>query len=156
MVHSNGSKYWRFRRTINGKDTTRALGMYPIMTLAEARKARDEFLKSLSQGIDPLHADKEKIASFEEIARQWHARKKTWSSLHSLNVMRAFETHLFPEIGSKAINRLAVRTCTTCTRRELLNNTETRSVYFWQAFFHRPTGDKYLQQFVSVSFVPEE
>lgn len=109
LVHSNGSKYWRFRRTINGKDTTRALGMYPIMTLAEARKARDEFLKSLSQGIDPLHADKEKIASFEEIARQWHARKKTWSSLHSLNVMRAFETHLFPEIGSKAINRLTTQ-----------------------------------------------
>ncbi|WHZ41848.1 Arm DNA-binding domain-containing protein [Rahnella bonaserana] len=68
LVHSNGSKYWRFRRTINGKDTTRALGMYPIMTLAEARKARDEFLKSLSQGIDPLHSAKEKIVSFEEIA----------------------------------------------------------------------------------------
>lgn len=79
------------------------------MSLAEARKARDELLKSLSLGIDPLHTPQEKIISFEDIAREWHARKKTWSTLHSLNVIRAFETHLFPAIGNKPITQLTTQ-----------------------------------------------
>ncbi|WP_390901213.1 tyrosine-type recombinase/integrase [Serratia liquefaciens] len=106
LVHPNGSKYWRFRRTISGKDTTRALGSYPLMTLAEARASRDELLRSLAQGIDPLHSKTEKVSSFEEIASEWHSRKKTWSAQHSLSVIRGFEMHLFPAIGSFPINTL--------------------------------------------------
>ncbi|MGP3224909.1 tyrosine-type recombinase/integrase [Serratia nevei] len=106
LVHPNGSKYWRFRRTIGGKDTTRALGSYPLMTLAEARASRDELLRSLAQGIDPLHSKTEKVSSFEEIAREWHSRKKAWSAQHSLSVIRGFEMHLFPAIGSLPINTL--------------------------------------------------
>ena len=109
LIHTNGSKYWRFRRTINGKDTTRALGQYPIMSLAEARKARDEFLKSLAQGNAPLHAKPAKIISFEENAREWHTRKKAWTAQHASNVLRAFETHLFPAIGSQPINHLTTQ-----------------------------------------------
>ncbi|MCW6542985.1 tyrosine-type recombinase/integrase [Yersinia ruckeri] len=109
LVHSNGSKYWRFRRVINGKDTTRALGSYPLMTLAEARAARDILLKSLTLGIDPLHTKKEKVNTFEEIAREWHSRKKTWSAQHSLSVIRGFEKYLFPVIGQFSIGELTTQ-----------------------------------------------
>ncbi|MBC3379456.1 integrase arm-type DNA-binding domain-containing protein [Serratia fonticola] len=109
LVHPNGSKYWRFRRTINGKDTTRALGSYPLMTLAEARAARDELLRSLAQGIDPLHSKTENVVTFEEIAREWHSRKKAWSAQHSLSVIRGFEMHLFPSLGSSSLKALSTQ-----------------------------------------------
>lgn len=109
LVHPNGSKYWRFRRTINGKDTTRALGSYPLMTLAEARAARDVLLRSLVLGIDPLHSKTEKVVTFEEIAREWHSRKKAWTAQHSLSVIRGFEMHLFPSLGSSSVKALSTQ-----------------------------------------------
>ena len=82
-VYPNGSKYWRFRKVINSKETTRALGIYPAMTLAEARSARDSYLLELSKGIDPLHTIKPKITSFEEVSREWHTRKRGWRAPHA-------------------------------------------------------------------------
>lgn len=42
MVHPNGSKYWRLQYRFDGKQKTLALGVYPEITLSEARQRRDE------------------------------------------------------------------------------------------------------------------
>lgn len=105
-VHPNGSKYWRFRKVINGKETTRALGIYPAVTLAQARNARDEYLASLAKGIDPLHTPKPQIVLFEDVAREWHSRKKGWSELHAQKVLKDLETHIFPILGKRPINEI--------------------------------------------------
>ncbi|MBT0723956.1 DUF4102 domain-containing protein [Rosenbergiella sp. S61] len=89
---------------INSKETTRALGIYPTMTLVEARSARDTYLLELSKGIDPLHVIKPKITSLEEVSREWHTRKRGWSEPHAKKVLKDLENHIFPEIGKRAID----------------------------------------------------
>lgn len=53
LVHPNGSKLWRFRYRFNGKENMIALGAFPIISLADARRKRDEARKLLSDGGDP-------------------------------------------------------------------------------------------------------
>ncbi len=42
MVHPNGSKYWRPKYRFAGKEKTLALGIYPHITLADARDKHGE------------------------------------------------------------------------------------------------------------------
>lgn len=52
-VHPNGSKLWRFKFTHLGKDKRIALGRYPEVGLADARRKRDEAREKLRDGVDP-------------------------------------------------------------------------------------------------------
>ena len=53
LVHPNGSKYWRLQYRYEGKQKMLALGIYPEITLADARVRRDEARKLLANGVDP-------------------------------------------------------------------------------------------------------
>lgn len=113
-VTSKGSKYWRmkYRRPVDKKEDRLAFGVWPTITLAEARAKRDEAKKLLVQGIDPKAEQKEAQAetsgaySFETIAREWHASNKRWGEYHSSRVLRYLELYLFPHIGSADIRKL--------------------------------------------------
>lgn len=54
-VSAKGSKYWRmkYRRPSDKKEDRLAFGVWPTVTLAQARAKRDEAKKLLVQGIDP-------------------------------------------------------------------------------------------------------
>ena len=53
LVHSNGSKYWQYRYRFNDKGKLLALGVYPEVTLAEARQKLFEARKQVASGVDP-------------------------------------------------------------------------------------------------------
>ena len=53
LVHPNGSRYWRLRYRFLGKEKTLALGVYPDISLSEAREKRDSARKQIAEGIDP-------------------------------------------------------------------------------------------------------
>lgn len=53
-VYPSGSKHWRYKYTHAGKDERIALGRYPEVGLAEARRKCEEARRSLSDGTDPL------------------------------------------------------------------------------------------------------
>jgi hypothetical protein len=53
LVKKNGSKYWRLKYRFAGKEKTLALGVYPEVTLKEARNKRDTARKLLDSGSDP-------------------------------------------------------------------------------------------------------
>ncbi|CAH1905836.1 Arm-DNA-bind_3 domain-containing protein [Candidatus Nitrotoga sp. HW29] len=53
LVMPNGAKYWRVSYRFGGKKKTLALGVYPDVTLEDARIRRDEARKLLADGIDP-------------------------------------------------------------------------------------------------------
>ena len=53
MVHTNGSKYWRLQYRFGGKQKMLALGIYPDISLAEAREKRDTARKLIANGFDP-------------------------------------------------------------------------------------------------------
>lgn len=52
-VMANGSKYWRLKYRFGGKEKRLALGVYPRVTLADARQKRADAKRMLDQGEDP-------------------------------------------------------------------------------------------------------
>ncbi|MHA0730990.1 Arm DNA-binding domain-containing protein, partial [Escherichia coli] len=60
LVHPNGSRYWRLRYRILGKEKTLALGVYPEVSLSEARTKREEARKLISEGVDPCEQKRAK------------------------------------------------------------------------------------------------
>lgn len=116
LIETNGSKGWRFRHRFAGKPKMISFGVYGQISLADARRKRDEAKKQLSDGIDPSDARKsEKITqkyaaenTFKAVAMEWHASKcSTWSKGYASEILRCFENDVFPFIGSRPIDQLA-------------------------------------------------
>ncbi|WP_038252903.1 tyrosine-type recombinase/integrase, partial [Xenorhabdus bovienii] len=113
-VTSRGSKYWRmkYRRPTDKKEDRLAFGVYPAVSLADARTKRDEAKKLLAQGIDPKIEKKGGLPksagayTFEQVAREWHASNKRWSEDHSNRILRSLEHYIFPHIGRLDISTL--------------------------------------------------
>lgn len=115
LVHPNGSKYWRLQYRFGGKQKMLALGVYPDVSLANARARRDDARKLLANGIDPGDKKKndkieqEEARTFEQLAIEWHATNKKWSEEHSRRVLKSLEDNLFPAIGKRNIADLKTR-----------------------------------------------
>ncbi|AMG98905.1 MAG: tyrosine-type recombinase/integrase [Enterobacter asburiae] len=112
MVHPNGSKYWRLQYRFDGKQKMLALGIYPEISLSEARQRRDEAKRQVANAIDPSEQKKvEKQArkatvenTFKAIALEWHEYKRpNWSKGYAEDIMEAFENDIFPDIGKRPI-----------------------------------------------------
>ncbi|CAK7040382.1 MAG: hypothetical protein MEPRV_01243 [Providencia sp.] len=58
LAETNGSKGWRYRYQFAGKTKMISLGIYPVVTLNEARAKRDEARKQVANGINPSEARK--------------------------------------------------------------------------------------------------
>ena len=79
LVKPNGGKYWHLAYRYNEKQKLLSLGVYPEVSLKDARKKRDAARKLLAQNIDPSEAKKEEkrlsilqaANTFESIAREW-------------------------------------------------------------------------------------
>ena len=112
-VFANGGKYWRMAYRFEGKQKTLSLGIYPEVSLAEARSKREDAKRILRKGTDPMEAkkDSQNVAdgslTFEAIARQWLDDRKDSiePSSHSRNV-RHFVNDVFPMIGAKQIDAI--------------------------------------------------
>lgn len=73
LVHPNGSKYWRQKYRFDGKEKTLAQGVYPDVSLKEARERRDEARKQLASGIDPGQHRKASKATRENVLPMYYA-----------------------------------------------------------------------------------
>ncbi|AHE51735.1 tyrosine-type recombinase/integrase [Sphingomonas sanxanigenens] len=121
LVTKSGGRLWRMNYTYgrNGKglpaQKTLALGAYPAVGIAAARKARDDAKAQLSAGLDP--AVERRVATlaqatanentFETVARRWHAFKlPTWSTVHAKDVIDSLAADIFPAIGAVPITSL--------------------------------------------------
>lgn len=114
-VTAAGSKYWRMKYRFGGKEKRLALGVYPDVSLAQAREARDSARKLLTNGEDPGQAKKDaKIArsigdasTFEKLARLWWTHwKGPRSQRHADYVLRRLEADVFPALGSKPAGKI--------------------------------------------------
>lgn len=111
-VATSGSRYWRLKYRYAGKEKRLAFGVYPEVSLAEARDKREAAKKVLAVGNDPGEVKKaEKIAqklgfenTFEAIAREWHqVRADRWSLRYREEIIDTFEKDVFPYIGKRPI-----------------------------------------------------
>ena len=114
-IMPNGSKYWRLKYRFASKEKRLAIGVYPEVSLKEAREKKDQARKLLSENIDPSSAKKEEKlkkylnseTTFELVAREWHQKQvNAWTARHSEYVLRRLEADIFPKIGFKPINNI--------------------------------------------------
>ncbi len=111
-VTPRGSKYWRmkYRRPTDKKEDRLAFGVYPLVSLADARAKRDEAKKLIANGVDPKAVKRETQAevtgefTFEKIARRWHASNKRWGEYNRALVLRSLEQYILFLISVKRIS----------------------------------------------------
>lgn len=115
LIEPNGSKSWRFRYRFAGKPKMISLGVYPTITLADARCRRDDARKLVAEGKNPSKVRKEqKIAlqtesesAFEKIATEWHQMKSAkWSAGYASDIMEAFQNDIFPYVGTRPVGEI--------------------------------------------------
>jgi hypothetical protein len=53
LVNPNGKRYWRLKYRSLGKEKLLAIGVYPDVSLAEARSKREDAKRTLAAGNDP-------------------------------------------------------------------------------------------------------
>jgi integrase len=110
-VSPAGGKLWRFKYRLP-KEKRLSIGIYPDVSLRDARERRDEARRLIAAGVDPgEHRKAAKLAaagraadSFEVVTREWYGKHAPgWVEAHSSRILRLFERDIFPHIGGRAI-----------------------------------------------------
>ena len=118
LLVTAAGKYWRMNYRFNEKRKTLALGVYPTVPLAEARKRREKAREQLSKGIDPNAAKREEkqvkadlaANTFELVARAWLKKTAvTRKEITQSRITTLLEHDVFPFIGGIPINTLGPR-----------------------------------------------
>jgi len=126
LIAVQGSKYWRLKYRFMGKEKVLAIGVYPDISLSEAREKRDNAKRQLANEIDPgilkqvsKRADQATLEnSFEAIAREWFAKYSiAWVKGHSTKILNRLENDIFPWIGKNAISEITAPQLLSVLRR---------------------------------------
>ncbi|MGJ0333176.1 tyrosine-type recombinase/integrase [Aliarcobacter cryaerophilus] len=119
VVKTNGTKFFRYDFTFEKKRKSMSFGIYPDISLAEARSLKDKAKELLKQNINPIveknssnNVDETNI--FKNIAEKWLSRMKNdWVDNTFIKVVNVLENHAYPYIGNKSIKDI--------TRTDILN-----------------------------------
>jgi integrase len=112
LLHPSGSKYWRMKYRFIGKEKLLAFGVWPEVSLTEARKKRNEAKQLIKSGKDPSAANKnlkvsQKVAqsnTFGSVTEEWlEIKQKEWKSLYFDDVKSSIEIHLLPDLSQRPI-----------------------------------------------------
>lgn len=116
IITPTGSKYWRFRYRFADREKSLAIGIYPDISLADARDKAHEARKLLANDKDP-GAEKQskkraiKLAAqntFEMVAREWFQKNSAqWVDTHGDRILRRLEKDVFPWVGKRPITEIS-------------------------------------------------
>ena len=118
LVTPSGGKWWRLKYRFGGKEKLLSLGVYPEISLKEARRRRDEARSFVAQGIDPsqqrkeekevaLAESREQANTFEAVAQDWlGVYRHDLTPKHALKLQRYIENTLCPAFGNKPVASL--------------------------------------------------
>ncbi|HJP98740.1 MAG TPA: integrase arm-type DNA-binding domain-containing protein [Rhodanobacteraceae bacterium] len=133
-VHPGGARYWRYRYRFAGKAKMLSLGVYPDVSLADARRRRDDARRLLQSGVDPSAQRKQEkltahlatVTALEPVAREWLAGRGRLADTTRAKVLWMLETHVFPWIGSRPVGEVTAPELLAVLRRlESLDKLET-------------------------------
>jgi len=110
LVKPTGGKYWHLAYRFNNKQKLLALGVYPDVSLKEARIKREAARKLLQKGTDPSEAKKEEKRlsilqaenTFEAIANEWLSNK-TKLQANTVKTYHHYLSYVFEAFGQKPI-----------------------------------------------------
>lgn len=146
LVTTAGQKWWRLKYRFAGKEKMLALGVYPEVGLAAARRKRDDAREVLASGSDPGEKKKEAkrlrilsaATSFEAVSREWFAGQKDgWTKTYAEKVIASLEVDVFPTLGGRSIAEIEAHHLV-----QLIRTIEARGV--------RETAKRILQRCRSV------
>ena len=101
-IDPNGKKYWSIRYTENGQRKSKALGIYPELSLKRAREIALDLRYNLKNMVEAEVMQ----PHFQEVAEDWfNNQKETWSSKHISNV-RASLDELYIALANKPIHQI--------------------------------------------------
>lgn len=110
-VQPGGSRQWRLAYKFDGKQKVLAIGPYPIVSLAEARDARDEAKRLLFEGVDPNEKKKEAQNApdtFREIAAEYvqkiRREGRAERTLSKVNWLLGMANDTFGDLDIREIN----------------------------------------------------
>lgn len=146
-VRPNGSKFWRYRYRIGGRENVFAVGEYPGMGAAEARAEREAARKLVKEGIHPsqqrrtekLKRSIEAGSTFKAVAETWiEENKKDWSQNYLRQIEQRFASDAYPHIGN-----LPIRDITPAHVKDVLKRVEKRGA---------PASAKLLRTWIGGTF----
>ncbi|MBR8210316.1 tyrosine-type recombinase/integrase [Burkholderia cenocepacia] len=126
LVKPSGSKLWRYRYRIAGKENLFAIGEYPTISLQDARAARDDARELVKKGLHPSHARQEVLsaridegkATFRAVSDEWLEKKrKTWTERHFGEILRMLETDAYSFIGNRPMRSVTAHDVLALMRR---------------------------------------
>ena len=116
LVQPSGQRYWRLAYRWGGKQQTMALGVYPDVTLSDARTKRDAVRKILAEGKNPVSVAREeelavKLAeqiTFKVLADEWYSKcEREGRAAITLQKQRWLLDFALPKLGTRPINRIS-------------------------------------------------
>jgi integrase len=114
-VFLDGRKYWRMRYWQAGKEKALSIGVYPKVSLSNARKRREDLRKQLEANLDPSAERKatnlrKKLSaenSFKAVALEWYNKQlHTWVPHYADDIKRRLESNVFPALGKRPIDQI--------------------------------------------------
>lgn len=116
LIVKGESKYWWLRYRFAGNEKTLSLGSYPQVTLADARRARDEARALLQQNTDPsAHRQRESTQrvsdgenTFRTLCEDWYKQKHyvEVTEAHAIRNWRRLEIYTFPLLARRPIRSI--------------------------------------------------
>jgi hypothetical protein len=174
LVHTNGSKYWRFDFRFDGKQKSSSLGVWPEVTLAAARTKRDQAKSKIKEGVNPIQEKKEKktqlfeqiqekpkaehlelpipqqISQQEEIQQAPQATEKNTKSAFTL-----LKSHIYPELGEKPFIELGKDDVTAMLKNAYWSRKEVFQI-IWDIYPDYPLvqfGVLFILLFAAMDFI---
>jgi integrase len=118
LISPTGGKLWRMDYRYADKRKTLAFGPYPDISLANARKRRDDARKLLTDNVDPgvekkalrEEENERRANTFEKLALEWHERQIDHLAERTRNqIMRRLNRDVLPVIGDTPLSNLSSR-----------------------------------------------
>ena len=118
LITPTNARYWRLKYRLDGKERSIAFGVYPVVSLADAREERDAARKLIAKGVDPSKARQAAKAArrtatqntFEAVAKEWLSNQAaSWQPSHARIVRRRLERDVLPRVGTEPVSSLTRR-----------------------------------------------
>jgi len=112
LVHPNGGKYWRFKYRLDGKEQEMALGVYPEVSLKQARQRHQAAREMLASGVDPNQDKRDRrLAALDAASNTFGGLAQEWvevklSGLTEATIERntsVLNLHLLPHLGHRPV-----------------------------------------------------
>ncbi|MDC0947957.1 tyrosine-type recombinase/integrase [Gammaproteobacteria bacterium] len=126
LVKKNGAMYWRWKYRFGGKQKTLALGVYPDVSLREARIRREKARLEVLDGIDPARERQivkrqqqiDAGSRFSGLALEWWEHQKgTWLPSHAQRVLKRLQDNAFREMDLYVLDKVEPQDVIACIRK---------------------------------------